>query len=313
MQDYVDRFRYKASKARQAQSRLKALSKMEPVAAMVDDRVVPFRFTSPEKTMNPPLIRFEDAAVGYALGQDVLTNISLRLDPDDRIGLLGANGNGKSTFAKLLAGRLETSSGHRYAHKKMTVGYFAQHTTRPNSIPLNRHTTTFDPSCRQQRKPKSAPSWGVWVSGADKVATKAGNLSGGEKARLLFALASFHSPHLLILDEPTNHLDVDSRQALIHAINDYDGAVILISHDRHLIETSADRLWLVDGGGVTPFDGDMDDYRRFLLDERRKSAADLRASQAPDTAPTETKQERRRREAAQRAPPFANQEAHWIG
>ncbi len=300
MQDYVDRFRYKASKARQAQSRLKALSKMEPVAAMVDDHVVPFRFTSPEKMMNPPLIRFEDAAVGYVPGQDVLRDISLRLDPDDRIGLLGANGNGKSTFAKLLAGRLETSSGHRFAHKKMTVGYFAQHQLdelNPADSPYD-HIRSLMPTATEAQVRTKLGSLGF---GVDKVATKAANLSGGEKARLLFALASFHSPHLLILDEPTNHLDVDSRQALIHAINDYDGAVILISHDRHLIETSADRLWLVDGGGVSPFEGDMDDYRRFLLDERRKSSAGLRALQSPGAMPSETKQEKRRRMAEQRA------------
>ncbi len=303
MQAYVDRFRYKASKARQAQSRIKALARMEPIAAVVDDHVTPFRFPSPEQALSPPLIRLENASVGYEPDKPVLSGISLRLDPDDRIGLLGANGNGKSTFAKLLAGRLVPQAGHRRASKKVQVGFFAQHQLdelNPNETPYD-HIRALMPDATEAQVRARLGGLGF---GADKAGTKAANLSGGEKARLLFGLASFEAPHLFILDEPTNHLDVDSRQALIQAINDYEGAVILISHDRHLVETCADRLWLVNDGTVAPYDGDMDDYRRLLLDQKKARSAGDGPADGAHTASNRQEQRRQAAEARARLAPL---------
>jgi ATP-binding cassette subfamily F protein 3 len=300
MQDYVDRFRYKASKARQAQSRLKALARMEPVAAMVDERVAPFVFPSPAKAMSPPLIRFEDAAVGYIADRPVLRNITLRLDPDDRIGLLGANGNGKSTFAKLLARRLSVADGRMSMSRKVEIGYFAQHQLdelNPAQSPYD-HIRELMPEATEAQVRARLGALGFGFGKAD---TKADNLSGGEKARLLFALASFGAPHLLILDEPTNHLDVDSREALVRAINDYEGAVVLISHDRHLIETCADRLWLVADGTVTPYDGDIEEYRRSLLDLGRRKQAGGAERLASRQVSTIDRVEQKRRDAEARA------------
>ena len=268
MQAYVDRFRYKASKARQAQSRLKALAKLEPIADVVDNRVAPFLFPDPERPLAPPLVRWDKAAVGYIADRPVLRNITLRLDPDDRIALLGANGNGKSTFAKLLCGKLEASAGEMKHPPKLRVGYFAQHQldeVAPERTPYDYISSLMPQATETQRRARL----GAYGFGAQLSHSKCETLSGGEKARLLFALASFHGPHILVLDEPTNHLDVDSREALIMAINDYQGAVILISHDRHIIETCADRLWLVAEGTVKPFDGDMDDYTALVLGHTR--------------------------------------------
>jgi ATP-binding cassette subfamily F protein 3 len=264
MQAFVDRFRYKASKARQAQSRLKALSRLEPIAAVVEDRVAPFAFPNPEKPVAPPAVRWEKAAVGYVANRPVLRNITLRLDPDDRVALLGANGNGKSTFARLLCGRLKVASGVMHTAPRLSVGYFAQHQLDE----LDGERTPYEyfaalmPQAGQAARRARLGAAGFGVGLAD---SRCATLSGGEKARLLFALAAFNGPHVLVLDEPTNHLDVDGREALILAINDYEGAVILISHDRHLIETCADRLWLVRDGTVKPFDGDLDDYTDLVL------------------------------------------------
>lgn len=267
MEAFVDRFRAKASKARQAQSRLKALSRMKPIAALVDQEVKPFRFPSPERQLANPLIRVEGAAVGYAQDKPILRRLDLRVDIDDRIGLLGQNGNGKSTLAKLLCGRLTPLEGHRRASKKLDYGYFAQHQLdelNPNGSAYD-HIAALMPDATEAQKRAKVAAVGF---GADKADTPSANLSGGEKARLLFALATFHAPHLLILDEPTNHLDVDSRESLIHALNDYEGAVILISHDRHLLEATVDRLWIVRGGTVEPYDGDLESYRQECLSQR---------------------------------------------
>lgn len=264
MQAFIDRFRYKASKARQAQSRLKALARLEPIAEVVDDHVAPFIFPNPEKALAPPLVRFEHVAVGYEPGSPVLRNITLRLDPDDRIALLGSNGNGKSTFAKLLCGKLAPSSGELRKPPRLTTGYFAQHQLdelSPERTPYSYFAELMPDATVAQRRARL----GSYGFGARLADAKCATLSGGEKARLLFALASFRGPHILVLDEPTNHLDVDSREALVRAINEYEGAVILVSHDRHLIETCADRLWLVANGTVKPFDGDMDDYTALVL------------------------------------------------
>jgi ATP-binding cassette subfamily F protein 3 len=264
MQAFIDRFRYKASKARQAQSRIKALARLEPIAEVVDNHVAPFIFPNPEKALAPPLVRFEQVAVGYEPGNPVLRNITLRLDPDDRVALLGSNGNGKSTFAKLLCSKLAPSSGELRKPPRLTTGYFAQHQLdelSPERTPYS-YFAELMPDATVARRRARLGACGFGASLAD---AKCATLSGGEKARLLFALASFHGPHILVLDEPTNHLDVDSREALVRAINEYEGAVILISHDRHLIETCADRLWLVANGTVKPFDGDMDDYTALVL------------------------------------------------
>jgi ATP-binding cassette, subfamily F, member 3 len=268
MQAYVDRFRYKASKARQAQSRLKALEKLEPIADLVDDRVVPFRFPSPERELSPPLISMDKVAVGYEPGKAILKNITLRLDPDDRIALLGSNGNGKSTFAKLLNAKLKPQQGSFTAAPKMTIGFFAQH----QMDDLDEDKTPFDyitSLMREKTVAERRARLGAAGFGSTLADSKCSTLSGGEKARLLFLLATFHKPHVLILDEPTNHLDMDSREALIRAINDYEGAVILIAHDRHIIETCADTLLLVENGTVKTFEGDLEDYANLVLSRRR--------------------------------------------
>jgi ATP-binding cassette subfamily F protein 3 len=262
MQAFVDRFRYKASKARQAQSRLKAIARLEPIPEVTLAPHVVLRFPEP-KVPPPPLITLERAAAGYG-DHVVLDRLDLRLDPDDRIALLGANGNGKSTFAKLLAGELAPMRGEVIRAPKLRVGYFAQHqieALRPADSALQ-HLARRLPDEREERLRTRLGGFGLTQ---DKADLPVAVLSGGEKARLTFALISAEAPQFLVLDEPTNHLDLDSREALVQAINEFAGAVLLISHDPHLIELTADRLWLVAGGRVQPFDGDLDDYRRALL------------------------------------------------
>jgi ATP-binding cassette subfamily F protein 3 len=264
MQAFVDRFRYKESKAKQAQSRLKALARLEPIASVAEEFTVPFTFPNP-KEMRSPILRIEGASVGYEEGKPILSNLDLRLDLDDRIALLGANGNGKSTLAKLLSGRLDVMDGSIFRSKKLDIAYFAQHQLDeliPDDTPFDhfRRLMGEEATIAQIRARLGSVGFGI-----DKADTKVKSLSGGEKARLLLAVATFKGPHILILDEPTNHLDVDSRESLIHAINEFDGCVILISHDRHLVETCADRLWLVADGGVRRFEGDLDDYQNLLL------------------------------------------------
>jgi ATP-binding cassette subfamily F protein 3 len=283
MMAFVDRFRYKASKARQAQSRLKALAKLEPIAELVEDRVAPFFFPNPEKAIAPPLVKWDKVSVGYAENKPVLRNITLRLDPDDRIALLGSNGNGKSTFAKLLCGKLEAMAGEMKHPQRLTVGYFAQHQLDEISAERTPYSY-FAELMPDQPESKRRAKLGAYGFGAALADSRCGTLSGGEKARLLFALAAFHAPHILVLDEPTNHLDVDSREALIMAINDYEGAVILISHDRHIIETCADALWLVHDGTVKPFDGDMEDYTRLVLEKSRAGRRSERSAAARSAA-----------------------------
>ena len=293
LQSFVDRFRAKASKARQAQSRIKALEKMKPIAAVLDDTVRPFRFPEPLKTVASPIIALEGAAVGYQAGKPILKKLSLRIDADDRIALLGANGNGKSTFAKLLAGRLKADSGTMTIAPGLKVSIFAQHQLedlRPEENAYE-HVRRMMPEAPESKVRARVAQFGLTT---EKMNTPAKDLSGGEKARLLMGLAAFDGPNLFILDEPTNHLDIDSREALMLALNDFPGAVILISHDRHLIEATADRLWLVKDGSVNPFDGDMADYRQIVTgvsnDRREKREAD-KASKA----------DRRREAAARRA------------
>jgi ATP-binding cassette subfamily F protein 3 len=297
---FIARFRAKASKAAQAQSRIKALARMQPIAEQIEERVAPFLFANPAKAFASPLIRLEGAAAGYEPGRPVLADLDLRLDADDRVGLLGANGNGKSTFAKLLAGRLGTMAGRRYASDKIVVGYFAQH--QMDDLPAGKtpyqHMLDLMPEATEAQRRARLGTLGFGVGKAD---TRAENLSGGEKARLLFALATFHGAHLLILDEPTNHLDVDAREALVRALNDYEGAVLLITHDRHLIEACADRLWLVRDGTVCTWDGDVDRYRAECLAERSVGDNARGRGKGAGAAGKRPGQEARRQAAEQRA------------
>lgn len=267
MQAFIDRFRYKASKARQAQSRIKALERMDELRPVRPDHEVAFDFPYPEP-MAPPLIALDNASVGYSEGQPVLKRLGLTLDMDDRIALLGENGNGKTTLLRLLMGELKAMSGAVRHSSKMRVGYFAQE-----------QADAFDPdrTAREElalRMPdvletKLRSHLGRFGFTQDRANVKVGSLSGGEKAKLLFACITRHAPHVLLLDEPTNHLDIDSRQALVGAISAYEGAVILVTHDLHLVELCADRLWVARDGTCQPFEGDIADYRKVILEGRR--------------------------------------------
>jgi ATP-binding cassette subfamily F protein 3 len=264
LQSFVDRFKAKASKARQAQSRMKMLEKMETVTAIVDRDVPPFIIPAPARKASPPILNLEGVSVGYTEGNPILRRLDLRIDDDDRIGLLGANGNGKSTFLKLISERLPAMGGRLVRADKLKIAYFAQHQLdelRPAES-VYQHMRRLMPADPEAKVRAACARAGF---SGDRSDSKVSSLSGGEKARLLFAIAVFEGPHLLILDEPTNHLDIDSRTALIEALNDYAGAVMIVSHDRHLLEATVDRLWLVRDGTVNPFDGDLDEYRRIVL------------------------------------------------
>ncbi len=296
---FIIRFKAKATKAAQAQSRVKALARMQPIAEQVEERVVPFELPNPEKMLASPIVRLEGAAVGYGEAPPILSRLDLRIDQDDRIALLGQNGNGKSTFAKLIAGRLKPMVGQMWASPKLEVGYFAQHQLddlNPLKSPYDQIAALMPEATEAQKRSRL----GAWGFSHDKADTKAANLSGGEKARLLMAMTAFHAPHLLILDEPTNHLDVDSREALIHALNAYEGAVILISHDRHLVDASADRLWIVKGGTVRSYDGDMESYRAELLAERGGRTKTRDAGTATSTDAKASRADQRRDAAEKR-------------
>jgi ATP-binding cassette, subfamily F, member 3 len=262
LQSFVDRFKAKASKAVQAQSRVKMLEKMSPILAPEEAKKVVFTFPEPEQ-LSPPIINMEGASVGYG-GPPVLRRLDLRVDQDDRIALLGRNGEGKSTLSKLLAGKLAPAGGQLVRSSKLRIGYFAQHQVDELHIdetPLQ-HILRLRPNEGQPKLRARLAGFGL---GADQADTVVARLSGGQKARLSLLLATLDAPHLLILDEPTNHLDIESREALVEALTEYSGAVILVSHDMHLLGLVADRLWLVKGGAVTPYQGDLDSYRRELL------------------------------------------------
>ena len=299
MQAFVDRFRYKASKARQAQSRIKALEKLQPIAEYAAERVAPFVFPNPAKRLANPMIQLDHAVAGYEAGVPILRDLNLRIDQDDRIGLLGQNGNGKSTLAKLIAGRLQPLDGRRRASDKMTVGFFAQHQMDdlPDKLTPFDHMVQLMPEATEAQRRARLGHIGF---GNDKAGTEAHKLSGGEKARLLFAIAAFHAPHLMILDEPTNHLDVDAREALVMALNEFEGAVILISHDRHLLEASVDRLWVVRNATVTNYDGDLAQYRRDCLDERSGRKRDKSKATVDITGSAVNRSEQRRASAGKR-------------
>jgi ATP-binding cassette subfamily F protein 3 len=290
LQSFVDRFKAKASKARQAQSRVKMLERMKPIAALVTQDVREIHFPAPEKILSPPIIAVDHVSVGYDPAHPVLNRVTLRIDTDDRIALLGANGNGKSTLVKLLANRLAPFSGSITRADKLSIAYFAQHQLDE----LNEDGSPYD---HVRRLMPDAPESKVRArTGAIGFSGKAGDttvksLSGGEKARLLLGLATFFGPNMIILDEPTNHLDIDSRAALAEAINEFPGAVIMVSHDRYLIEACADRLWVVADHTVTSYDGDLDDYRSAVL-SARGTRADARDRGAGRDKPSRAKAEK---------------------
>lgn len=282
LQSFIDRFKAKASKAAQAQSRVKRLEKMQRIELPPEERVAPFVLPSPPRPLAPPLIRLEKAAVGYEPGKPILRNLNLRIDTDDRIGLLGVNGAGKSTFAKMIAGALRPETGDFLRSGKMKVGWFHQHQIEaldPDDTALEIIRRAMPDASESSRRSRLA-QFGLPF---EKQETKVESLSGGERARLLLNLVAMDAPHVLILDEPTNHLDIDSRRALLDALNEYEGAVILITHDRSLMELVADRLWLAADGTVKPFDGDMDDYAKFVIDRARATGA--RPTQVLETGP----------------------------
>ncbi|MEM9421907.1 MAG: ABC-F family ATP-binding cassette domain-containing protein [Pseudomonadota bacterium] len=302
MQAFVDRFRAKASKAKQAQSRLKALEKMDVVDIPIAERTTPFIFPDPKPVMAPPIVRLVDATLGYDDAR-ILHNLTLRIDDDDRVAILGANGQGKSTLVKAIAGRLPPLSGNVYRHKKLKIAYFAQHQLdelKPKQTPYDHVRALMEEATEAQVRARTA----ALGFGPQKADVQVQKLSGGEKARLLFGLITFHGPHLMILDEPTNHLDIDSRDALIEAINAYRGAVLLITHDAHIAEATADRLWEVRDGKVHRLDEDLGHYRdRVLALSKSQSSSKDVANAVPrqDTPSiTATNQVSQRKAAADR-------------
>jgi ATP-binding cassette subfamily F protein 3 len=270
LQDYIARNSARASTAKQAQSRQKALAKMQPIAALVEDPTLSFDFPSPEE-MKPPLITMDMAAVGYEAEKPILTRLNLRVDPDDRLALLGRNGNGKTTLARLLAAQLPAMQGELHAPGKLKVGYFTQYQVEE----LDGDDTPLEHMTRQMQGASQAAvraQLGRFGFSGARATQKVSGLSGGERARLALALITRDAPHLLILDEPTNHLDVDTREALVQALNSFTGAVVLVSHDRHMLELVADRLVLVDSGAAKEFSGSLDDYTDFILGRKPKGA-----------------------------------------
>ena len=285
LQSYVDRFRYKADKAKQAQSRLKALEKMQPITSPQEAALRRFAFPSPEE-LSPPIIRIEAGSVGYSQ-EPVLKRLNLRIDQDDRIALLGKNGQGKSTLSKLLSDRLPLMDGKMTRSSKLRIGYFAQHQVdelHVDETPLD-HLRRERPNQSPGHLRSILAGFGL---GADQAETEVARLSGGQKARLSLLLATLDAPHLLILDEPTNHLDIESREALVDALTDYSGAVILVSHDMHLLSMTADRLWLVSDGTVRSYDGDLEAYRSDLLTTNKDTDRDKRQRPTPKRASRDT-------------------------
>ena len=301
LQSFVDRFRYKANKAKQAQSRIKMLEKLPPKAVFANEAALHFKFPTPRE-LPSPLIKIEDGSVGYG-EKAVLSKMNLRIDADDRIALLGANGNGKSTFAKLLAGKLKLMNGTMQASGKLQIGYYAQHQTEE----LSPNLTAFQQMqlvMKEANETQIRAHLGAFGLTQQRADTRIEQLSGGEKARLLFAIMTRNAPHILLLDEPTNHLDIDARDALIEAINVYKGAVILITHDPHLIELTADRLWLIDGGRCAVYDGDLEDYRNLLAQKARIQAAGKSADKNEKNAVSRKDERREAAEKRQQSAPL---------
>ncbi len=291
MQKFVDRFKAQASKASQAQSRMKALQRMDIVDAVIADRAVHFTFPNP-KEISSPMISINGTDIGYTEGQPILKNVRESINPDDRIALLGANGNGKSTLIKLIADKLSPMSGDVFRSPKLRIGYFSQHQTEEldvNSTPYQEMLSLMRKSIPDITEPKVRAKLGAFGFSRDLADNRIKSLSGGEKARLLFAFMSFDAPHLLLLDEPTNHLDIDAREALVHALNNYEGAIIIVSHDPNMVERVADRLWVVRDGGCHHFDGDLEDYRTFTMQARRDARKEGKKKKEKTVAPVESK------------------------
>ena len=285
MQAFVDRFKAQASKARQAQSRVKALERMDIVDAVIADRAVRFNFPNPVKIPSP-MISINHADIGYTEGKPVLRRVHKNINQDDRIALLGVNGEGKSTLMKLIADRLGVMHGDVFRSTKLRIGYFSQHQTEEldvNSTPYQEMFKLFHKKNPDVKEPVVRAKLGAFGFSRELADNKISALSGGEKARLLFAFMSFDAPHLLLLDEPTNHLDIDAREALVQALNTYEGAIVIVSHDPNMVERVADRLWLVKDGACADFDGDLEDYRKFTITARREERKEEKKAKAGKT------------------------------
>jgi ATP-binding cassette subfamily F protein 3 len=288
LQDYIARNSARASTAKQAQSRQKALAKMQPIAAVVEDPTLSFDFPSPDE-LKPPMITTDGAAVGYEPGKPILSKLNVRIDPDERLALLGRNGNGKTTLARMLAGQLKPMVGELHAPGKLKVGYFTQYQVEE----LDGHDTPLEHMTRAMQGASQGAvraQLGRFGFSGPRATQKVGEMSGGERARLALALITRDAPHLLILDEPTNHLDVDTREALVQALNGFGGAVVLVSHDRHMLELAADRLLLVDSGTAKEFAGSLDDYTDFILGRKTRGAEKSKQPPAPQPKQAQKKQ-----------------------
>lgn len=286
MKAFVDRFKAQASKARQAQSRMKALERMDIVDAVIAERAVRFVFPNPNEIASP-MLSINHADIGYTEGQPVLKRVHKNVDHDDRIALLGANGEGKSTLMKLIAGRMDVMKGEVFRSNKLRIGYFSQHQTEEldvDSTPYEEMARLFAKKHNEVKEHLVRAKLGAFGFSRDLADNRIGALSGGEKARLLFAFMSFDAPHLLLLDEPTNHLDIDAREALVQALNAYQGAIVIVSHDPNMVERVADRLWLVKDGECSDFDGDLEDYRKFTIQSRREDRKKEKADKVKKTA-----------------------------
>ncbi|HBF89796.1 MAG TPA: energy-dependent translational throttle protein EttA, partial [Hyphomonas atlantica] len=299
LQAFVDRFRAKASKARQAQSRIKMLEKMQDISIPVEDRTTPFHFAPPKDKLAPPMLELRNATLGYGEDAVILDKVNLRLDPDDRIAIVGANGQGKTTLVKSIGERLSLLGGERVVPKAVRIGYFSQdqldELSEGDSVLL--HVQRIMPPGTTPAKVRAAAA--AMGFSHEKVETNVEKLSGGEKVRLLLGLMSSAAPHILILDEPTSHLDIDSREALIYALNDFPGAVLLITHDVYLAEATADRLWLVNNGRAAPYDGDLADYRALVMKADRDDTKGAKAAKpAKSATPKEISPEEKKRLSA---------------
>jgi ATP-binding cassette subfamily F protein 3 len=304
MQAFIDRFRASAAKATQAQSRVKALERMDLVDEVIAARAIRFTFPNPEK-LSPPMIALRQVDVGYTEDKPILRRIHENIDPDDRIALLGANGNGKSTLMKLIANKLSPMKGEAVRSGKLRIGYFSQHQTEEldvESTPVQEMARMLIKKTGEAKETAVRARLGQFGFGKTLADNRIGNLSGGEKARLLFAFMSFDAPHLLLLDEPTNHLDIDAREALVQALNNYEGAVVIVSHDPTMVERVADRLWLVNDGACTNFDGDLEDYRKFTIQSRRAARKNEKKEkeQKPAAPVADDKERRKKAEKAEK-------------
>lgn len=305
MQKFIDRFKASAARARQAQSRVKALERMDLVDAVIAERAIRFNFPNPDRIASP-MLSIDKADVGYVDGMPILRNLNESIGHEDRIALLGANGNGKSTLMKLIADRLGVMKGDIFRSGKLRIGYFSQHQTEELALDRTPYEVMLDLMRKKLpdvREPVVRAKLGAFGFSRDLADNRIGRLSGGEKARLLFAFMSFDAPHLLLLDEPTNHLDIDAREALVQALNTYEGAVVIVSHDPTMVERVADRLWLVQDGTCRDFDGDLEDYRRFTIaarrERRREEKSQKDRAEAPPPSPAVPDRKKQLRHAAE--------------